>query len=382
MAPQPWLTCWTLRCLAAFAAGNLQCLPRGNRGPVLVFACLSDMSRSLDPDIIANLRSEDPTAVYQDISAVLTQSPGSIPLEIELLGNSHPLEPGIHLLQDGNAVAIPKLRLVQAFFVARRIIADHLARGLSPPGAATVQSTAVALLMDPEHLTAANIRKRAIVCSLTAGNSPPEPILRQEKHFVDSLLTSRLHRHTKSPTLWSHRRWLMNCFNRCHMPIDIRLDLTSAIMVAAERHPRNYYAWHHARWLLCNSTTSPGGDLLTAVASDVKQWCFKHHNDVSGWSYLGFLLVHSDKGEAERSDSSAIFEDTLGLARSFRWTNESVWAFLRTVAASPSITKDAFELFLSVNSCLLSTCSAEDDTTAANVLREARQWASQHRKDA
>lgn len=340
------------------------------------------MSRSLDPDIISNLRSEDPTAVYRDISAVFTPSPDSIPLEIELLGKSHPLEPGVNLLRDENAIAVPKLRLVQAFFVARRIIADHLAACSSSPDAATVQSTAVALLMDPEHLTAANIRKRAIVSSLEAKHFPPEVILRQEKHFVDSLLTSRLHRHTKSPTLWSHRRWLVDRFSRCHVPIDIRSDLTSVIMVAAERHPRNYYAWHHARWLLCNSTTPPGGDLLTAVARDVKQWCFKHHDDISGWSYLSFLLVHFDEGEAGRSDSCAIFEDTLSLARSFRWTNESAWTFLRTVAAGSFMAKDAFESFLSVNQCLLSTCSAEDDTTAANVLREARRWASQHRKDA
>ena len=313
---------------------------------------------------------------------MLAQSPSSIPLEIELLGKSHPLEPGINLLQDGNAIAIPKLRLAQAFFVARRIIADHLAGRLSPPDAATVRSTSVALLMDPEHLTAANIRKRAILSSLEAKNFPPELVFRQEKHFVDSLLASRLHRHSKSPTLWSHRRWLMDWYNRCHVPIDIRSDLTSVIMVAAERHPRNYYSWHHARWLLCNSTPPPGGDLLTAIASDVKQWCFKHHDDISGWSYLSFVLVHSDEGGAGRSDSSAIFEDTLGLARSFRWTNESVWVFLRTVAAGPSITKDAFESFLSVNRYLLSTCTAEDDTMAANVLREARRWASQHRKDA
>ncbi|KAK8094531.1 hypothetical protein PG997_001216 [Apiospora hydei] len=206
------------------------------------------MSRSLDNDILSNLKSEDPSTVYRDISSILNHPPGDGLLEIELLGSSHPLEAGVHFLQDENAIAIPKLRLVQAFFIAREILSKHLLKPTIPPEEKTVGATSVILLMDPEHLTATNIRKKSIVSRLQAGALPAQ-VLQAEQQFVDSLLTSRLHRHTKSPTLWSHRRWLIQNLGSLRSSERIRSDLTNVVMIAAERHPRNYYAWSHARWL-------------------------------------------------------------------------------------------------------------------------------------
>ncbi|KAI0137292.1 hypothetical protein BJ170DRAFT_53871 [Xylariales sp. AK1849] len=338
------------------------------------------MSRALDKDVLEALKCEDPAAVYKDISTVLTRLPehGCL-LEIELLGKSHPLEPGVHFLQDGNAIAIPKLRLAQAFFVARHIIQKHITATPQSPQSKTVAATTIALVMDPEHLTAANIRKRAVVSRLKTGTEV-ESILRHEKQFVDSLLTARLHRHTKSPTLWNHRRWLMEQFRSSRLSFDVRQDLATVIMVAAERHPRNYYAWQHARWLIRDAMNGQSAaPLLTVMAEDVKEWCFRHHDDISGWTYLSFVILNIEDREDRRSKCSSVMTETMGMVESLRWTNESVWAFLRTTAARDFVSNDAFDLFqnLSLRLC----AGVTEKSTAENILNAAVRWARQRRPD-
>lgn len=335
------------------------------------------MSRSLDKDVLENLKSEDPTTVYRDVTEALTSLPqDGTPLEIELLGKAHPLEPGVNYLQDGNAIAIPKLRLTQAFFVARRVLQKHIHSQLKVPSSETVAATAVVLLMDPEHLTAANIRKRYILSALDS-NKQPETLVRHEKQFLDSLLTARLHRHTKSPTLWCHRRWLMERFKLLNLPLDMQTDFSSVIMVAAERHPRNYYAWHHARWLTCSGALEPDLNILIGIAANVKDWCFKHHNDISGWTYLGSIIMSIKNEGTKISQCSAIFIETLGMTESFRWTNESVWVFLRTIAAMNFVSEELFGSFLELNKRLL---TALEEEAAKRILDDAVRWACQHRQ--
>lgn len=330
------------------------------------------MSRSLDKDVLENLKSEDPMIVYNDIAKVLTTLPkdGSL-LEIELLGKAHPLEPGANFLQEDNAVAIPKLRLTQAFFIARRVLEKHMASQTKIASRETIEATAVALLMDPEHLTAANIRKH-VIRPRSDSNVPYEKLLRQEKQFLDSLLTARLHRHTKSPTLWSHRRWLMEQFKESGISLDYQQDFLAVIMVAAERHPRNYYAWHHARWLISTADLDLSTSLLMNIIDDVKIWCFKHHNDISGWTYLGFIINITENQEDRRRKLSATLAETLQMAESFRWANESVWNFLSTSIVRDGICTSLRESFLELNQKLLS--SIEEDV-ARKPLRAAVQWA-------
>src|SRR5690606_32717358 len=104
-------------------------------------------------------------------------------------------------------------------------------------------------LTDAEHLTAANTRKRAILRD-AKDSSDIKSTLGREKWFVDSLVTSRLHRHTKSPILWSHRRWLLTQFQKQGLQVYVPTEIRTIIFTSGERHPNNYYAWDHARWLL------------------------------------------------------------------------------------------------------------------------------------
>ncbi|KAF4119432.1 hypothetical protein GMORB2_4774 [Geosmithia morbida] len=292
------------------------------------------MSRALDKGIKEALGHGDHEKVFSEVASALAQRHEHL-LEIELLGPSHVLPHDAVYLQDGNALALPKLRLVQAFIAARKKLgygAPSSAPNLAESREVVMQATAVALLMDAENLTAANTRKRTLAAAAAAAT--PD-MLQREKYFIDSLLTSRLHRHTKSPTLWSHRRWLLGQLGRAGLPVDAASDLRRVVFVSGERHPRNYYAWCHARHLV-DVCWDGSADDMDGLVDDTRRWCLAHHDDVSGWMFLLSLLLGKDREEA-KGKARAVFDDTIRLAEGFRWRNESVWYFLRNLAASEHV---------------------------------------------
>ncbi|PHH63129.1 hypothetical protein CDD81_6280 [Ophiocordyceps australis] len=288
------------------------------------------MSRALEKGIQEALEHADLETPFEHISTALSQKCDAL-LDIELLGPSH-ASINATLLQDGNAIAIPKRRLVEAFIHARKgfILCQQSKEPQNTRTQHVLFATAVMLLMDPENLSAANARKRVLSETLETCPNDVAPLL-NEKYLIDSLLTSRLHRHTKSPTLWSHRRWLMQRISAMGVANSVVEELASVVFVSAERHPRNYYAWCHAR-LLVESTVAnsgkPGVELDTnSMIQDTKKWCFNHHDDISGWMFLAFLL------QKWPSCAASVLRETLQLVQSFRWRNESVWHFLRNVVS-------------------------------------------------
>ncbi|CAK7203371.1 hypothetical protein SEUCBS139899_006104 [Sporothrix eucalyptigena] len=354
------------------------------------------MSRALDKDTAAALQKGDPEAAFRAIADVLTdEQPSSSSaspahLEIEFLGHEHPpLPAGESLLRDGNAVAIPKLNLVQAYFVARKLLQKYRASH-SLPSTESSQSilrvTAVILLMDPEHLTAANTRKRLIQVALQRDLTAASSLLARELHLVDSLLTSHLHRHTKSPTLWSHRRWLISFLSApTTNGDDDRLvrDITEVVMVAGVRHPRNYYAWEHARWLVHRRWGSGQGEkgnekLVVAV----RDWCYRNHTDTSGWSFLFFLLA-SLPSPPTAAALAPLYQETVTqveqMATSLRWTGEAVWVFLRTAVAyleqaqgEAADGNDHYARFRDTASNLLAT--VDTASHEHKILQRAQKW--------
>ncbi|KAL2197190.1 hypothetical protein P885DRAFT_36407 [Corynascus similis CBS 632.67] len=327
------------------------------------------MSRALDAETAALLQKGDPLEAYNIISNALIPPIDGL-LEIEILGKSHFLEGGQHVLQDGRALGISKLSLVQAFVIARQNLSGHLGGTSLRTPDELLATTAVILLFDPEHLTAANSRKRIIQEMITKIEGPPS-VIEIEKRFVDSLLTSRLHRHTKSPTLWSHRRWLLSLSSSLKMPVDVLADLREVVFVAGERHPRNYYAWCHARFLM----GLEGGVDFSKPFAAVRAWCFQHHTDISGWSFLYFLLETQKNltGETERS----LFAEVLNLVDSLRLVNESVWVFLRTLAASRLVDDEQYAQFQAVQAAVLETSKNPADRA---VLRSALDWCGTYRQ--
>lgn len=328
------------------------------------------MSRALDKDTIRAFGSCSPSAAFEAISKALTQISHENDeelLEIEILGKSHPLEAGTFLVQDENALGISKLGLVQAFFEARTMFQGHQSgKGATLSADRVLAVTSVILLMDPEHLTATNARKRLIRSEGTGPAARQLELIRKDIFFIDSLLTSRLHRHTKSPTLWSHRRWLVEALRGHGVQPDVAEGLRRVVMVAGERHPRNYYAWCHARWLTGLLSQPEEDDELRASMVATKSWCFRHHTDISGWSFLSFLLA-----QGECSDRSSVFREAASLAASFKWTNESTWVFLRTLAALGPVGDEDLSLFHGTMVPLLGNRESSEDR---RYLEQARSW--------
>lgn len=321
------------------------------------------MSRALDDDVKRAIRHGDNGEIYTRIADALSQRHAEL-LEIELLGRSHMADAETILLQDGPAIAVPKLRLVQAFIFARALL--YAKKDVS-------RATAVVLLMDPEHLTAANTRKRILQDGIKPGTDV-ETRIRDELYFVDSLLTSRLHRHTKSPTLWGHRQWLMQRFQEHGLKMDATGIMAAVISVAAERHPRNYYAWLHARHLAHavfetadNGSVKDRDNELAGMLEVAKNWALRHHDDISGWAFLMFFL------DRHPEYAGPVVSETTRLAASFHWRNESVWYFLRNIAARAWCDGDWRDGIEATRLALLG--GAERGSDGERILQQAASWA-------
>lgn len=306
------------------------------------------MSRAVDKDVAAFIKAGVSQNIYEDIVKALSPiinsySDTSKLISFELLGKGL-LPPGMNIaIGSDNDVGISKFQLVQAFVVARQVffefkdlvdLEDHCSREIR-------DATSILLLTDPEHLTACNARKRLIQNTRTSSVHKLEEALAEELYFIESLLTSHLNRHTKSPTLWNHRRWLLEVRQSMHLPHDVPRDLASIVMVAAERHPRNYYAWSHMRWLVESVEGGVNASTYISMIDNVKRWCLRHPGDTSGWSFLLFCLSSDAflKMSNPAAQKSLICEEVLEMAISLRWKEESLWVFLRTLVASGGITE-------------------------------------------
>ena len=215
-------------------------------------------------------------------------------------------------------------------------------------------ATKVIVLFDPEYITASNHRKRYL-SSLdgisTTDNSQPEAksdAVRREMVFLDSILTSHLHRQTKSATLWFHRLWLVQNFydklvrasTTTGNPETDKLNGATAFFfqefdvvgLASERHRHNYNAWLYLRRLY-NMLQQRQPLESTAVMNLALLWCVSHPSDTSGWSFLDFLLLllHHPSQTENESNPLGIVRKVLHYADSFQWQTEAVWTFLRSV---------------------------------------------------
>ena len=335
---------------------------------------------------MSNLKSQgsdveiESSVLYGSLVKVLS-SP--LVLEVEILPSSFPHPASSPLLIDGPALALSKKTLVKAFLVARSILLSHLA---SPrldyiKSLAALESTFVILLFDPNHITAANFRKRQLLASRLSDcyAQPCRFSAQRELTFIESLITSPLVKHTKSSTLWTQRLWVVrsfpssivetgaynrHCVKKSHIEAFWTKEI-SIVMKAGDRHPKNYYAWHYARrlyYLLTRNTAlSEGtirydtGEYLAAIVlGQVHKWCLQHPRDISGWAFLIFLfdisLLKEDDG-IDRHQLEMLIDETRRFARKYDWSGQSMdWA-LKAMARYDVSTKSVTRKTVSM-SCL------------------------------
>ncbi|RAL16521.1 uncharacterized protein BO97DRAFT_383090 [Aspergillus homomorphus CBS 101889] len=320
--------------------------------------------------------SDDDVAFHELARIFSIRHQGNEVLEIEIL------PPGLGpLLQDGNSVGITKKYLIQAFLTARRKFLDavngkpvdqlklettasHSAPWSHASDQALIVSTEIILLFDCEHLTACNWRKRRLAAAIQShdpsgsdkdGLQSLIDALHKELSFTKTYLCSPLHRHTKSPTLWNYRSWILSRLIRLQRPGMVastpqgqpsKLSYeTSAGIVAGELamvlrsgelHPRNYYAFGYLREAIdLVSDTSESGPNVSALLAEymiqkVLQWCLAHPADISGWAFTSFLLEKVSQDEIRRETVYQVIQFALDIG----WEGESLWIFVDSASST------------------------------------------------
>ncbi|KAJ5438492.1 Protein prenyltransferase [Penicillium daleae] len=293
-----------------------------------------------------------PDDAFQQLASVFA-SRGNEILEIEII----PPSPGSPFLQDGCSIGITKKLLVQAYTVARKLFfkrlmpmtGDDLFANLpnnsqSHGIISDLVTTEIMLLFDCEHLTACNWRKRRLVAALARRHDAPDrrsqliQILKTELTLLQSYQCSPLHRHTKSPTLWSHRLWVLKQLLKLEdQSPETLLALERAelavVLRAAELHPKNYYAFTYMRQLhallaMIPVETKDPSSLAVLFANKlvdpVLDWCLANPRDISGWSFGIYLLSHVPERQLQVDAVGRV----LRFARDVGWEGESLWTFV------------------------------------------------------
>lgn len=283
---------------------------------------------------------ELPAQAYEALSNYFKAHEKQI-LQIEVLPRSIKPPDGV-LMVDGTNVGIPKKTLTLAFIEARKRFFND------DPQPLRLNATKIILLFDPEHLTAANYRKQHLTTlkgdTSQEGQLAYRKAVKYEFCFLDSILTSPLHRQSKSPTLWQHRLWLLKLLvpkDKESVSEESRKEFwrkeLDAVFRSGESHPKNYYAWQYARRL------EERIDVLDATlnfAQCIKAWCCKHPSDISGWSCL-LYLVPKIEPPSERHD---LVWEVLKYAIDLQAEQESLWVFIRTVLAHEAMQEWRTEL--------------------------------------
>ncbi|CEJ60741.1 hypothetical protein PMG11_09304 [Penicillium brasilianum] len=293
-----------------------------------------------------------PEDAFQLLAGVFA-SRGDDILEIEII----PPSLGSPFLQDGCFIGITKKTLVQAYTVARQLffknlmsmaedelLANLLNKNHSADTVTDHVITEIMLLFDCEHLTACNWRKGRLLAALArdpgALDRPSQllQVLRTELTLLQSYQCSPLHRHTKSPTLWSHRLWvlkqLLKLEDQCpESLLDMERHELAIVLRAAELHPKNYYAFTYVRQLHAllakasvetKDASSWAAVLARKQVNPVLDWCLANPRDISGWAFGMYLLGHVPDRQL-RGDAVG---RVLRFARDVGWEGESLWTFI------------------------------------------------------
>lgn len=317
---------------------------------------------------------------YEKLSSYFQQHHNHV-LEIEILPPAIEPSDGF-LLIDNLSIGIPKKILALAYIEARKQFFQHL--NVQGSRHAAFLATKIILLFDPEHLTAGNFRKRHLESLKDDRSSGDHTIYRSAvKHefcFLDSILTSPLHRQSKSPNLWHHRLWLLDSISPSgirQVPVQHKTTFWEtelhAVCKSGEQHPKNYYAWQYARNLLARVD---GEDAAFDFARHVKNWCCQHPSDISGWTFLAHTLSQC----VENQQKEELVRDVLDYAIVIRLKNESLWVFMRLVLANNATLQQSARLDLLKKLRGYSSIIAEEHTTSMlyENVKKSLDWINVH----
>ncbi|KGO68545.1 Protein prenyltransferase [Penicillium italicum] len=330
----------------------------------------------------------NPKDAFQELVCIFSSRHNQV-LEIEIIPSSL----GATFLQDGCSLGLTKKALVQAFLVARQLFFNRLMPmsedDLQTTFSADAQSrnahsaiTEIMLLFDCEHLTACNWRKRRLLAAvgqypgISNQTSAATELLEAELTLMSSYQCSPLHRHTKSPTLWHHRLWVIVHLlqRRYWSPEDLlKLQRTEldVVLRAGELHPKNYYAFSYMRQLdvllaatVEKTTGQSTWETYSAqlVVERVVTWCLANPRDISGWSF-GLYAMSNIVEQQNRVDALA---RVVLFALNVGWEGESLWTFVDHASRR-------FGLESVIEDTILLHCDQETRSSDSQTAQDSRQ---------
>ncbi|KAJ5810988.1 Protein prenyltransferase [Penicillium robsamsonii] len=330
----------------------------------------------------------NPTDAFEDLVRIFSSRDNQV-LEIEIIPSSL----GATFLQDGWSLGLTKKALVQAFMVARQLFFDRLMpmseNDLQITFTANAQSrntdsaiTEIMLLFDCEHLTACNWRKRRLQAAMAHYPVIPDQtsaateFLEAELTLMSSYQCSPLHRHTKSPTLWHHRLWVIVYLlqRQYRSPEDLlKLQQTELDIVlrAGELHPKNYYAFNYMRQLevlLAATVEKTTGQSMweirsaQSVTERVVDWCLANPRDISGWSFGLYVLNKSPEQHIRVNALGRVVKFALNVG----WEGESLWTFVDQASRQ-------FGLQSVIEHTMLLHCDEESRTRDPQMIQDSQQ---------
>lgn len=218
----------------------------------------------------------------------------------------------------------------------------------------------VLLLTLYEHNSATNIRYKL--------REQGEVSEASELRFLNLLLTSKLKKQSKSPTLWNYRRNLVKSVSHSlfkpssldtfpeTFPDTFYLKKTNEkigkeyfgfdglhsmliyeftiVLKSAQVHKHNYYAWGYARWItnlvLDLPDTHDDSEQLKKLLSLTFAWISKHPSDTSGWSFFTYCALKLPK------EHVVVLLETLQLLSDDYVGSEAYYVCFRTLLAAVS----------------------------------------------
>lgn len=290
--------------------------------------------------------------LYTQLVDIISPKPSVSPVvkEIAILpSKSHPTfqyDPSC----DPPAIGIPKALLLSCFLHASETFFSYLKnhQGIpvemfDPSAPASKHwmeaygATAMILLWEPNHLTAINWRKKAFAQAKESARAT-------ELAFLESLQTSPMPHHAKSSTLWTYRLQLLR---ERDSTVVAWLEELRIVMIAGERHAKNYHAWEHARqvwrqycdgskWAKSDSGNEGGVDeeiigVFHESVARVHKWCTMHPKDISGWTFLAFLLQSPPDESAGLEAAREIVEGTNIFVKKLDWQGACIEWFLNAM---------------------------------------------------
>ncbi|KAG5358427.1 hypothetical protein CJU89_4992 [Yarrowia sp. B02] len=290
-------------------------------------------------ELVRNLNKALSAADQVEIGA--SQLPDEIPTDNTFL----PFQ-----LVDDNGISIacvPKKEMVKAAIVAQQTFRKAIEADETSESVLDLSN--VLLLAAYEHHSATNVRYRLVKEGVQSEKA--------ELRFLNLLLTSKLKKQSKSPTLWNYRRAFVKSASR-DLFTQKQLFKESAyltrtndklgkqyydisglgaflehefdtILRSAEVHKHNYYAWGYARWVTDLAVKGDKAELRKLLALTLL-WVSKHPSDTSGWSFFTYLGLKLDE------DDRKTILDTLRVVQEDYSGSEAFYVCLRTLLTSVS----------------------------------------------